>query len=170
MNLEQAIQVLNREKHANNNNWQLFANDASSDWIVGGINLEHDIWEFDAIFLAQAYENKRELEQKVKAAEAALEDCETRRANVEAAATVLDAATRVDVNASLEVRIKRVLDDLDIFRKEFRGAIRLAKDAFNVAAGLTNYVEDRPELRTAERELEIIQSAIRAAQALLERE
>jgi len=129
MNLEQAIQVLNREKHANNNNWQLFANDASSDWIVGGINLEHDIWEFDAIFLAQAYENKRELE-----------------------------------------RIKRVLDDLDIFRKEFRGAIRLAKDAFNVAVGLTNYVEDRPELRTAERELEIIQSAIRAAQALLERE
>lgn len=39
--------------------------------------------------------------------------------------------------------------------------LRIAKDALNVANGLTNYVESRPELRRAEREIEVIQRALK---------
>jgi hypothetical protein len=41
----------------------------------------------------------------------------------------------------------------------------LYKRAINEANGLTNYVEDRPELRSAERKLEAIQTEARAAMA-----
>ena len=60
-------------------------------------------------------------------------------------------------------RIARLLDALDSAQKDAERWRGLYRRAVNEANGLTNYVEDRPELRRAERNLTAIESEARAA-------
>ena len=59
--------------------------------------------------------------------------------------------------AELEAEVQRLRADAERWRGLYRRAV-------NEANGLTNYVDDRPELRAAERKLEAIQADARAAE------
>lgn len=59
-------------------------------------------------------------------------------------------------------RIARLLDALEAATKDAQRWRELYRKAVNEANGLTNYVEDRPELRRAERNLTAIEAEARA--------
>lgn len=59
--------------------------------------------------------------------------------------------------------IERVIAERDALREDAERWLGLYRRAVNVANGLTNYVEERPELRRAERELSAIEADYRAA-------
>lgn len=59
-------------------------------------------------------------------------------------------------------RIARLLDALELAQKDAERWRGLYRRAVNEANGLTNYVDDRPELRRAERNLTAIEAEARA--------
>jgi len=71
-----------------------------------------------------------------------------------------DVARRVDECISLRAERDALHADSERWRSLYARAI-------NEANGLTNYVEDRPELRRAEKQLEAIQREARAIDAAM---
>jgi hypothetical protein len=70
--------------------------------------------------------------------------------------SVVDAWTKDQVQGIVATAIAALQAEVALWK-------RLYKMAINEANGLTNYVEDRPELRRSERKLEEIQAEARAA-------
>ena len=64
--------------------------------------------------------------------------------------------------AGLSQEFARLLDALEAATKDAQRWRELYRKAVNEANGLTNYVEDRPELRRAERNLTAIEAEARA--------
>jgi hypothetical protein len=76
-----------------------------------------------------------------------------------------------EVAAALEAQAAQIAErdaQIEALRARAELWCGLYKRAINEANGLTNYVEDRPELRSAERKLEAIQTEARAAMAAKE--
>lgn len=73
-----------------------------------------------------------------------------------------DALSHDDSLNPFKDHVARLLDALEQAQKDAERWRGLYRRAVNEANGLTNYVEDRPELRRAERNLTAIEAEARA--------
>lgn len=83
--------------------------------------------------------------------------------SVQVIAATLESAKVRDLSVGLELAVYEQAAQIAALTAERDLWVGLYRRAINEANGLTNYVEDRPELRSAEKRLSAIEAAARAS-------
>ena len=114
----------------------------------------------EALAIADALEKRLNCSSLVLTADVERAAAELRRLSAENVAAVSSFLSADEDRISLRAERDALRADSERWRRLYRRAI-------NEANGLTNYVEERPELRRAERQLEAIQLEARAIDAAM---